>query len=261
MRLARVRRAEVRDHRLRLGAPLGQPDGQLGDRLAPRLPRAMPVAAARPLLSLVSSGGHSATVAARAARALRLTCRDVAAAGDRGDGARLRGGVAETRGERDHGADGLHRGRAARRREDVRPRRAEPGRRDGEAARGGDACGRALRRCGADRPSRAAGGVPRSRRGCSGSGCRSRSRRTRRRRSACSVRSRWPEALVLAVVLAPTDAALGQAVVTLPGLPSPIRQGLNVESGLERRPLRAGLRDRGRGRIDRGRADRRSTVR
>ena len=42
----------------------------------------------------------------------------------------------------------------------------------------------------------------------------------------------WPEALVLAVILAPTDAALGQAVVTLPKLPSRIRQGLNVESGL-----------------------------
>jgi NhaP-type Na+/H+ or K+/H+ antiporter len=42
----------------------------------------------------------------------------------------------------------------------------------------------------------------------------------------------WPEALVLAVILAPTDAALGQAVVTFPRLPSPVRQGLNVESGL-----------------------------
>jgi sodium/hydrogen antiporter len=41
-----------------------------------------------------------------------------------------------------------------------------------------------------------------------------------------------PEALLLAVVLAPTDAALGQAVVTEPRLPSRIRQGLNVESGL-----------------------------
>jgi NhaP-type Na+/H+ or K+/H+ antiporter len=40
------------------------------------------------------------------------------------------------------------------------------------------------------------------------------------------------EALVLAVVLAPTDAALGQSVVTEPRLPSRIRQGLNVESGL-----------------------------
>ena len=42
----------------------------------------------------------------------------------------------------------------------------------------------------------------------------------------------WPEALVLAIVLAPTDAALGQAVVTDPRLPVRIRQGLNVESGL-----------------------------
>src|SRR5436190_17672932 len=40
------------------------------------------------------------------------------------------------------------------------------------------------------------------------------------------------EAFVLAVVLAPTDAALGQAVVTDPRLPSRVRQGLNVESGL-----------------------------
>src|SRR5437763_1080774 len=42
----------------------------------------------------------------------------------------------------------------------------------------------------------------------------------------------WLEAVVLAVVLAPTDAALGQAVVTDPRLPVRIRQGLNVESGL-----------------------------
>jgi NhaP-type Na+/H+ or K+/H+ antiporter len=40
------------------------------------------------------------------------------------------------------------------------------------------------------------------------------------------------EALVLAVVLAPTDAALGAAVVTDARLPSRVRQGLNVESGL-----------------------------
>jgi sodium/hydrogen antiporter len=40
------------------------------------------------------------------------------------------------------------------------------------------------------------------------------------------------EAVILAVVLAPTDAALGQAVVTEERLPSRIRQGLNVESGL-----------------------------
>ncbi len=40
------------------------------------------------------------------------------------------------------------------------------------------------------------------------------------------------EAVILAVVLAPTDAALGQAVVTEPRVPGQVRQGLNVESGL-----------------------------
>jgi sodium/hydrogen antiporter len=40
------------------------------------------------------------------------------------------------------------------------------------------------------------------------------------------------EALVVAVMLACTDAALGQAVVTDRRIPSRIRQGLNVESGL-----------------------------
>jgi len=40
------------------------------------------------------------------------------------------------------------------------------------------------------------------------------------------------EAAVLAIVLAATDAALGQAVVTDERLPASIRQGLNVESGL-----------------------------
>ena len=40
------------------------------------------------------------------------------------------------------------------------------------------------------------------------------------------------EAVILAIVLAPTDAALGQAVVTEPRIPPRIRQGLNVESGL-----------------------------
>ena len=42
----------------------------------------------------------------------------------------------------------------------------------------------------------------------------------------------WPEALVLAIILAPTDAALGQAVVTSPRLPVRVRQSLNVEAGL-----------------------------
>ena len=40
------------------------------------------------------------------------------------------------------------------------------------------------------------------------------------------------EAVIVAVVLAPTDAALGQAVVTEPRVPGRIRQSLNVESGL-----------------------------
>jgi NhaP-type Na+/H+ or K+/H+ antiporter len=40
------------------------------------------------------------------------------------------------------------------------------------------------------------------------------------------------EALLLAAVLAPTDAALGQSVVSSPLLPVRIRQSLNVESGL-----------------------------
>ena len=39
-------------------------------------------------------------------------------------------------------------------------------------------------------------------------------------------------AAVLATMLAPTDAALGLPVVTNPRLPSRIRQGLNVEGGL-----------------------------
>ena len=40
------------------------------------------------------------------------------------------------------------------------------------------------------------------------------------------------EAVILAVILAPTDAALGQAVFIQPRVPSLIRQSLNVESGL-----------------------------
>ena len=40
------------------------------------------------------------------------------------------------------------------------------------------------------------------------------------------------EAVIIGVILAPTDAALGQAVVTDPRVPSRIRQGLNIESGL-----------------------------
>ena len=40
------------------------------------------------------------------------------------------------------------------------------------------------------------------------------------------------EAAIVGIILAPTDAALGQAVVTEPRVPGRIRQGLNVESGL-----------------------------
>ena len=42
----------------------------------------------------------------------------------------------------------------------------------------------------------------------------------------------WPEAFLVAAVLAPTDAALGQAVVTNTRVPVRIRQAINVESGL-----------------------------
>jgi NhaP-type Na+/H+ or K+/H+ antiporter len=42
----------------------------------------------------------------------------------------------------------------------------------------------------------------------------------------------WLEAALVGVILAPTDAALGQAVVTNPRLPIRVSQGLNVESGL-----------------------------
>ena len=37
---------------------------------------------------------------------------------------------------------------------------------------------------------------------------------------------------ILATMLAPTDAALGKAVVTNESVPAPVREGLNVESGL-----------------------------
>jgi NhaP-type Na+/H+ or K+/H+ antiporter len=40
------------------------------------------------------------------------------------------------------------------------------------------------------------------------------------------------ELAILATILAPTDAALGKAVVSNPAVPAPIREGLNVESGL-----------------------------
>lgn len=42
----------------------------------------------------------------------------------------------------------------------------------------------------------------------------------------------WLEAAILATMLAPTDAALGKAVTSNPQVPAPVREGLNVESGL-----------------------------
>ncbi len=42
----------------------------------------------------------------------------------------------------------------------------------------------------------------------------------------------WLEVGILAAMLAPTDAALGKAVVTNPAVPTRIREALNVESGL-----------------------------
>jgi NhaP-type Na+/H+ or K+/H+ antiporter len=44
---------------------------------------------------------------------------------------------------------------------------------------------------------------------------------------------------ILATILAPTDAALGKAVVSNPAVPDPVRQGLNVESVPD--PVRQGL--------------------
>lgn len=40
------------------------------------------------------------------------------------------------------------------------------------------------------------------------------------------------ELAILATILAPTDAALGKAVVSNPAVPAPVREGLSVESGL-----------------------------
>ncbi|HWS41401.1 MAG TPA: cation:proton antiporter, partial [Arenimonas sp.] len=41
----------------------------------------------------------------------------------------------------------------------------------------------------------------------------------------------WLEVAILATILAPTDAALGKAVVSNPDVPAPVRESLNVESG------------------------------
>ena len=54
----------------------------------------------------------------------------------------------------------------------------------------------------------------------------------------------WTEAVVVAIVLAPTDAALGQAVVTNPGLAVSHTPRTQRRERPERRPLRAAPRDR-----------------
>ena len=59
------------------------------------------------------------------------------------------------------------------------------------------------------------------------------------------------EAVIIGVILAPTDAGLGQAVVSDRRLPQRIRQSLNVESGLNERCLRPTAADRARGRVQR----------
>lgn len=42
----------------------------------------------------------------------------------------------------------------------------------------------------------------------------------------------WLEVAILATILAPTDAALGKAVVSNPAVPAPMREALSAESGL-----------------------------
>ena len=105
-------------------------------------------------------------------------------------------------------------------------------RRVGEAARRGDAHGRAVLRRVPHRPTDAPTRVRGARAPARHRAAADDRARCAPRRGVSSASSRSPEALVLAVLLAPTDAALGQAVVTEPSLPSRIRQGLNVESGL-----------------------------
>lgn len=49
---------------------------------------------------------------------------------------------------------------------------------------------------------------------------------------ACFAGLSWWEAGILAAILAPTDAGLGQVIVNSPRVPARIRQALNVEAGL-----------------------------
>ena len=52
------------------------------------------------------------------------------------------------------------------------------------------------------------------------------------RHTSCFPSISWWEAALIAAILAPTDAALGMAVVTNPAVPARIRRALNIEGGL-----------------------------
>ena len=101
----------------------------------------------------------------------------------------------------------------------------------GRGLRGGDPHGRPLLGRVADRPhGPCAGRTPRC--DCSGSGCRSRSWPGARGLVVLPDLALARGARSLAIVLAPTDAALGSGRRDDQRLPVRIRQGLNVESGL-----------------------------
>ena len=72
---------------------------------------------------------------------------------------------------------------------------------------------------------------------------------------------RWPEALLLAVVLAPTDAALGQAVVTSRACPRASGRASTSRAGSTTASASRCFIDRARGRRDRGGRDHRVTRR
>ena len=103
-------------------------------------------------------------------------------------------------------------------------RRAPPDRRD-------DARTRALRRCVANQPPALDAG---DRGSCAAPRHRPATDDPRRHGVALLVLPGLSvvEAALLAIAVAPTDAALGQTVVSDERIPSRIRQGLNVESGL-----------------------------
>ena len=130
-------------------------------------------------------------------------------------------------------------------------------RRGGRAARRGDAGGRPVRGRRAHRPPRASpravGSHPAARHRAAAD---ARRRHCGRRRAVLGPLGS-AEALLLAVILAPTDAALGQAVVTLPALPLPHPTGAERRERAERRDLRAALLHRARDRQRGGRNDRR----